>query len=78
MAANGLEPSFSNVLASILMPKPLPKDNHLARKQVYRKLAKWAGYTERQPLPDYILLAVCWTYPEKDEKSDYLGFKKDN
>jgi hypothetical protein len=57
-AANGLEPSFANVLASILMPKPLPNDNHLARKQVYRKLAKWAGYTERQPLPDYVLSAV--------------------
>jgi hypothetical protein len=71
---NGLVPSQPNILASILMPKPDPKDHHSARKKVYRKLAYWAGFKERQPLPDYIVQAVRWVYPEKDEKT-YMGFK---
>jgi hypothetical protein len=70
----GLVPSQANVLASILMPKPDPNDHHSARKTVYRKLAKWAGFNEREPLPDYIVQAVRWVYPEKDDK-DYMGSK---
>lgn len=70
----GCAASEANILASILTPKPDPKEHHTARKKIYRKLAWWAGYKEREKLPEYIVNAVRWVYPEADE-ADYMGFK---
>lgn len=71
---HGLVPSRSNELAAILMPKPTVENHNLARKSVYRKLAKWAGFSDREPLPDYIMAAVRNVYP--DPNDEYMGFRQ--
>lgn len=70
----GLVPSIVNLLASILMPKPAKEEHNLARKSVYRKLARWAGFKEREPLPDYMTAAVRNVYPDPNE--EYMGFRE--
>lgn len=63
--------SISSLLSTIYQPPHLP--NNEKRKGVYRRLAYYAGYKEREPLPDYLLEIVRCIFPSEDGK--YLGFK---
>jgi hypothetical protein len=64
--------SFSSFLSCILVPTTMA--NNLKRKRIYQQLATTAGYSERQPLPDYILQAVRAVFPDPNGRC--MGFKR--
>jgi hypothetical protein len=63
--------TIQSILAVILLPPYM--DNTLRRNKCYKKLASFAGYTEREPLPNHIVDAVRKVFPSNDGK--YTGFK---
>jgi hypothetical protein len=53
--------SISSLFSTIYQPPHLP--NNEKRKGVYRRLAYYAGYKERESLPDYLLEIVRCILP---------------
>jgi hypothetical protein len=58
---------LTELLACILQPSN--SLNNLCRKKVYRELAKYADYKERQPLSAYLVKAVRMSSPMAREST---------